>query len=229
MPRRLKWIDRQYQIYALIDPRDNTTRYVGMSSDVNYRLHEHLSLDGKKQGNKEERDWIRELQQLGLSPILQILETLVGDLNTYSGACEREYYWINKLANSGSSLFNVRGTVQPYSWGKKRNKNNDDNQSAAIDYTASNLRAKDVGSVVPFYMPPVVTDMYDFRKLVENMPATLGELARASDVHERSIMRMRDGDAVLRSTANKILKGLSKVYGQSFTLDNVTGINLYDR
>jgi hypothetical protein len=42
-------------------------------------------------------------------------------------------------------------------------------------------------------------------------------------------MRMRDGEAVLRGTANKVLRGLSQIYGQSFTLDNVTGIHLYDR
>ncbi len=75
----------------------------------------------------------------------------------------------------------------------------------------------------------VTTDRYDFGKLLDNLPATLSELARSSDVHERSIMRMRDGEAVLRSTANKVLRGLSQIYGQSLTLDNVTGINLYDK
>jgi hypothetical protein len=61
------------------------------------------------------------------------------------------------------------------------------------------------------------------------MPANLSELARLSTVSERSIMRMRDGEAVLRGTANKVLRGLSQIYGETFTLDNVTGINLYDR
>lgn len=73
------------------------------------------------------------------------------------------------------------------------------------------------------------TNTHDFRKLIENMPANLSELARLSTVSERSIMRMRDGEAVLRGTANKVLRGLSQIYGETFTLDNVTGINLYDR
>ncbi len=73
------------------------------------------------------------------------------------------------------------------------------------------------------------TNMHDFGKLIENMPANLSELARLSNVSERSIMRMRDGESVLRGTANKVLRGLSQIYGQTFTLDNVTGINLYDR
>jgi hypothetical protein len=75
----------------------------------------------------------------------------------------------------------------------------------------------------------VSTNMHEFGKLIENMPANLSELARLSNVSERSIMRMRDGEAVLRGTANKVLKGLSTVYGQTFTLDNVTGINIYDK
>ena len=75
----------------------------------------------------------------------------------------------------------------------------------------------------------VSTNMYDFGKLLENMPANLSELARLADVSERSIMRMRDGESVLRGTANKVLRGLSQIYGQTFTLDNVTGINLYDK
>ncbi len=46
--------------------------------------------------------------------------------------------------------------------------------------------------------------MYNFGKLLENMPANLSELARLADVSERSIMRMRDGESVLRGTANKL-------------------------
>ena len=73
----------------------------------------------------------------------------------------------------------------------------------------------------------VTENLHPFSKLLENMPASLAELARTSGVHERSIMRMRDGNRVQRSTANKVLRGLSQLYGQSFTLDNVTDINIY--
>jgi len=71
--------------------------------------------------------------------------------------------------------------------------------------------------------------MHNIRKLIENMPATLTELGRLSGVSERSVMRIRDGNAVNRSTANKILRGLSGLYGETFTLSNVTGITLANR
>ena len=71
--------------------------------------------------------------------------------------------------------------------------------------------------------------MHSIRELIENMPATLTELGRMSGVSERSVMRIRDGEKVNRSTANKILRGLSNLYGETFTLSNVTGINLASR
>ena len=74
----------------------------------------------------------------------------------------------------------------------------------------------------------MTSNTYEFAKLIQNMPSSLSELARLSGVHERSIMRMRDGQRVQRSTANKVLRGLSQIYNQTFTLDNVTGINIYD-
>ena len=68
--------------------------------------------------------------------------------------------------------------------------------------------------------------MHKFQDLLDNMPASIAELARLSGVSERSIMRARDGKTIERSTANKILRGLSQLYGQTFTLNNVTGITI---
>jgi predicted transcriptional regulator len=73
------------------------------------------------------------------------------------------------------------------------------------------------------------TEKYDFIKLLENMPASQAELARSSRVSERTIIRMKNGESMLRSTANKVLSGLSKVYEKNFTVENVTGINISDR
>ena len=73
------------------------------------------------------------------------------------------------------------------------------------------------------------TEKYDFIKLLENMPASQAELARSSRVSERTIIRMKNGESMLRSTANKVLSGLSKAYEKNFTIENVTGINISDR
>jgi predicted GIY-YIG superfamily endonuclease len=43
MSKHLRWVDGQFHIHALVDPRDNMIRYVGISDDVKFRYHEHLS------------------------------------------------------------------------------------------------------------------------------------------------------------------------------------------
>jgi hypothetical protein len=65
--------NQTYQIYALIDPRDYTTRYVGMSRNAQRRLFQHLLGD---QGNEQKNNWLLELLEEGVYPILRILETI---------------------------------------------------------------------------------------------------------------------------------------------------------
>lgn len=100
---------KQYQIYALIDPRDNNIRYVGMSGDTVYRSQQHSVNHGV---SKPVNLWIKELQQLQLSPILQILETV--EPNTLSNACEREQYWIQRMLRAGCLLLNQSGISRSY-------------------------------------------------------------------------------------------------------------------
>jgi predicted transcriptional regulator len=64
--------------------------------------------------------------------------------------------------------------------------------------------------------------MYTLRELFTNLPISLAELSRRSQVNEVTIARIRDGESIaLRSTANKLLRVFSVVYGRTFTLDNV--------
>ena len=63
---------------------------------------------------------------------------------------------------------------------------------------------------------------YTLRELFNNLPISLAELSRRSQVNEVTIARIRDGESIaLRSTANKLLRVFSEVYGKTFTLDNV--------
>ena len=64
--------------------------------------------------------------------------------------------------------------------------------------------------------------MYTRRELFTNLPISLAELSRRSQVNEVTIARIRDGESMaLRSTANKLLRVFSEVYGRTLTLDNV--------
>jgi excisionase family DNA binding protein len=103
-------IDRSYQIYALIDPRDKAIRYIGFSFDAQNRLYRHL----RGKDNPYKRHWLESLREIGLVPILQVLETIDAGPDAYSTACEREQFWIDKMGRSGAPLLNIAGVSQIY-------------------------------------------------------------------------------------------------------------------
>src|SRR3990167_1338584 len=80
---------RNWIIYALSDPRTMLVRYIGVTSRrTTKRLTEHLSR-AKKQRKTHRDCWIWHLSQLGIKPILSILES--GHWTDWQG---REKYWI---------------------------------------------------------------------------------------------------------------------------------------
>src|SRR6266699_2360003 len=95
---------RTYTIYALTDPRDNGVRYIGITVNPDERLKQHIWGDI----NLPKRDWIRELNQSGLAPIMCSIETA----ETEGEALEREAYWIQQYLSKGVRLVNILMT--PY-------------------------------------------------------------------------------------------------------------------
>src|SRR5215470_2037306 len=64
------------------------------------RLGQHLR---SKDLDLPKYRWLAELKQCGLSPRLEILETVEGYLPTFT----REEYWVKKLMGAGAPLTNV--------------------------------------------------------------------------------------------------------------------------
>lgn len=87
-------------IYALVDPRDKSVRYVGHTSALRGRLAVH-----RYQARKGYRDhrarWIRGLLLAGLEPECRVLSECGVSL-----APHLECYWIATLRNQGCSLTN---------------------------------------------------------------------------------------------------------------------------
>jgi predicted GIY-YIG superfamily endonuclease len=97
--------DEVRQVYMLVDPRNGTPRYVGISKDPRSRLAQHMN-----EVENDKRAWLAELKRMGLSPELEVLETVVereGDVDAV--AEERERYWISSLLRSGAPLANIFG------------------------------------------------------------------------------------------------------------------------
>jgi hypothetical protein len=92
-----------YVVYALIDCRDTSVRYVGQTSDIVERFITHLRCG---EVNVQKNDWILELRSLGLVPICRTLETV----DTERQARVRERAWIEGFIAAGEELFNVESS-----------------------------------------------------------------------------------------------------------------------
>lgn len=90
-------------VYALVDPRDETVHYIGVSKNPARRFVEHLH---PRQRNKAKQEWIQELLASQILPKLAILEDVSADCNIY----ERECYWTLYYANNGHPLTNLECT-----------------------------------------------------------------------------------------------------------------------
>lgn len=95
-----------YAVYALIDPRDNTVRYVGITDDVYGRFLQHIR--GMDE-NYAKSVWIQELRALNKMVIMETLEECGG----YEEACERELYWIRHFEMLKEPLMNISKTSLP--------------------------------------------------------------------------------------------------------------------
>ena len=69
-------------------------------------------------------------------------------------------------------------------------------------------------------------DLYTLRELFEELPCTLVALGERSQINEVTLARIRDGKATRRSTVNRMLTEMSKIYERPLSVRNVTGINV---
>ena len=85
-------------IYVLKDPRDGLIRYVGKTNNPRRRLDRHIA----ENGNALRHPWLKELRELGIEPIFEIVETVVGDQWQ-----DREKHWIMHYRDAGCDLLNA--------------------------------------------------------------------------------------------------------------------------
>jgi hypothetical protein len=100
---RISLASKTRYIYALIDPPDDTVRYVGVTKNAYFRLAQHMH----SSTNGDKTVWINELKQQGLSPEMEILETIDNVPNIDLVAQGRELYWIQHFLEVGAPLLNV--------------------------------------------------------------------------------------------------------------------------
>lgn len=90
-------------IYALVDPRDGRTRYIGKTvRQARQRLREHIAAKFMRGESNKER-WVRILLRLGLKPQLLIVQTCT----SAAALAEAERGHIARLLAGGAALTNA--------------------------------------------------------------------------------------------------------------------------
>lgn len=95
-------IKQKIAIYALKDPRTGLVCYIGQTNNPKLRLSQHLKDFNPLYCENPKRVWIKELWELGLKPVMVILE----EVNS-GQADEVEIKTIKKYFDAGFQLFNT--------------------------------------------------------------------------------------------------------------------------
>ena len=90
-----------YQVYGLIDPRDNKVKYIGISKNVKLRYQNHKALSCHQKTLKDQ--WIQHLSSLNLTPKISILDSVK---KTKSDAKKREQELIKFYAKK-NIIYNI--------------------------------------------------------------------------------------------------------------------------
>jgi hypothetical protein len=189
--------NRTFSIYALIDPRDNGVRYVGLTEYPDERLKQHIQGDG----NIPKRQWISELSQLGLSPHMHTIETV----QTLSAAFEREGYWIRHYIHAGAKLVNIRS---PYIISHS-------NPSDLTDVSRSSSGVRQVQGTI-----------LTLDELIAEAGIKRVELAAQSGVSTASIVRVSHGAPTSKITVIKLIKVLKKYLNRDINIDDIEGLHI---
>lgn len=91
--------NREWVIYVLLDPRNLSVRYVGVTVNLERRMKEHTGSDLRSVNHRT--NWVKSLIKLGLKPVPRIIMHGSGP-----GWKQEERKWIAKYRNAGTPLTN---------------------------------------------------------------------------------------------------------------------------
>jgi hypothetical protein len=86
-------------VYELLDPRDGSCRYVGMTFNVAARERSHAD---SRSFQWSLSDWKCELNSIGLRPVMRVIESGI----KAEDILERERHWCRERVSSGARLLN---------------------------------------------------------------------------------------------------------------------------
>lgn len=93
-------------VYELVDTRDNTIFYVGITIDLYNRFRQHMRCDGT---NVQKDRRVQDILSAGHLPIMHTIEQTA----SFEEALKRELYWIHRYLRENIQLLNIAGISEP--------------------------------------------------------------------------------------------------------------------
>jgi predicted GIY-YIG superfamily endonuclease len=196
-----------YVIYSLIDPRDESVRYVGISDNMPTRFMHHLRETGSRTAKGM---WLAELKSYGLQPTIKILEEMQARKTQRYLVEEREKHWIRVFEQSGASLTNIRDTLSDPRKPSNRERGNSHDRKILEGFLGDSRGA-----------PPL-------DQLRKRAGLRVNELADLADISESSLRKMIRGEGVSEFMVYRVLRVLSDRLGREIARSDVKGIKILD-
>jgi predicted GIY-YIG superfamily endonuclease len=204
--------ERLYIIYALVDPRDESMRYIGITDNMPMRFKQHLREAGSITAKGM---WLAELQRYGLRPAVRILEEIQIEKTQRYLVEERERYWIQALEQSGVSLTNIQDTLldtrKPFKRERMDSYGFPPIQSGSPPPIQSGRRSG-------------VKAVYTLDELRERAGLRINELADLAGISVTTLRRMIQGKAVSYALISRVLRVLSQRLGYDIIPNKVPGL-----
>ena len=204
--------ERLYIIYALVDPRDESVRYIGITDNMPMRFKQHLREAGSITAKGM---WLAELQRYGLRPAVRILEEIQIEKTQRYVVEERERYWIQAFEQSGASLTNIQDTLldtrKPFKRERMDSYGFPPIQSGSPPPIHSDRRGR-------------LKSAYTLDELRERAGLHIDELADLAGISVSTLRRMIQGKAVSYDLISRVLRVLSQRLGYDIIPNKVRGL-----
>lgn len=129
---------KKIQIYELIDPRTNQTRYIGKSTNAKIRYSRHLNLGSLNKSNNHKNLWIKSLLKINLKPVLNVIDEV-----EESDWVFFEKFYISLYKTWGFNLTNsTEGGENGYTNGKGMN------EKKHSEKTKEKMKIKALGRII---------------------------------------------------------------------------------
>jgi hypothetical protein len=209
-----------YIIYALVDPRDESVRYIGITDNMPMRFKEHLREAGSITAKG---GWLAEMQRYGIRPAVRILEEIQIEKTQRYIVEERERYWIRAFEQSGTSLTNIRDTLLDTRKPFKRERSDSSSFPPIESGSSPPIRS---GNPLPIRSGRRggLKAAYTLDELRERAGLHINELAVSAGISVTTLRRMIQGKAVSYGLISRVLRVLSRRLGYDLTPEKVRGL-----